>query len=109
MVEKSSRCGGYESNVGYKSEESRKEKTRPRNLRRKTKRKLDQLKEKSYADQLNKGNWRYTLNMPLSDSWEKPKRRWYFLARSEAMRELKLANPNKWKNIERKRLKKQME
>ena len=47
--------------------------------------------------------------MPLNENWKKNKRHWWFAATKEAMRDLKNSNPNKWKNIERKRLKKQME
>ena len=91
MVDKSSkRGGGYESDGGYKTEESEKENTQPRITRSKTKRKFDKVKEKSYADKIKKGDWKYTLNMPLCEPWKKNIKHWWFAARNkEVMRDLK--------------------
>ena len=92
MVDKSSRRrggGGYKSNIGYESEEN--EDTRPRNTRSKTKWKFGKVNEKkSYAETVNKGNWKYTLNMPLVENWDSRKGNWWFAAMKEVTRDLKI-------------------
>ena len=108
MVEKSSKRGGYESDGGYESEESQKENTRPRNPRRNPKRKSDQLKENSTADNRNSGDWKYSHKMKYNHDWLQKQKAWFRSARYEADEKLKKSDKKSWKKMKTKRLEDQI-
>ena len=60
---------GYKSSVGYETDESKKENSRPRNTRSRTKTKFDEVEKlKPKAEKLTKG-WKYNPTTQYTEDW----------------------------------------
>ena len=111
IVDKSSRCGGsggQENDRGYETEEREKENTPPRTRNKQKHDAIDADKKKSGSEKLNTGGWTFTPQMKWDHEWEPDKKRWFIIAQCKARLALKTTNPKLWKQIEKKRLLKQL-
>ena len=105
MVDKSSRCGGgrgYKSNGDYKTEESEKENTRPRNTWTRTKQNHNALEEAKPNDAKLSSNWKYNPSVQYKDEWRGEQKKWFSNARRIMMREMKSEDPKRWKKPQKK-------
>ena len=115
MMDRSSKhgSGGYESDRGYATEDSKTENSHQHNTRgrgRPNRRKFDDVEKKhSYAERLNTKGWKYILGKELSKDLAPEKRKWFLAGRKEASWKLRQADPKKWRKIQKKILQKQLE
>ena len=101
---------GNKSNRGYKTEESEKENTSPRNTRDKNKQLRNRLQHQPVADNWNSGGWKYTHKMKYNPDgiWSGKKKAWFRSAQYEADKKMKDSDPRAWKKMKTKRLQDQI-